>query len=209
MPGLWAAIGGGLGLALTTDFRVATPETRFAANFVLLGFHQGFGLSLTLPRLLGQQQANLMLYTGRRYTGQEGLRIGLCDYLVEPEQLRQRAFELAREIAQAAPLAVQAVRATMRQGLADEFRRATAHEAAQQSRLRATADFKEGIQAVAERGDGPEHLLDRAGHRHREAPGEQAAQRERPELFGDLLASGAPSFAAAMAPWVRLRTVGP
>ncbi len=49
-----AAIGGGLGLALMPDFRVAAPEARFAANFSRLGFHQGFGLSVTLPALVGQ-----------------------------------------------------------------------------------------------------------------------------------------------------------
>ena len=52
-----AAIGGGLGLALAADFRVAAPEARFAANFALLGFHQGFALSVTLPAVVGQQKA--------------------------------------------------------------------------------------------------------------------------------------------------------
>ena len=51
------AIRGGLGLALTADFRVASPEARFSANFAQLGFHHGFGLTVTLPRLVGQQQA--------------------------------------------------------------------------------------------------------------------------------------------------------
>ena len=48
-----AAVGGGLGLALAADFRIAAPEARFSANFARLGFHQGFGLSVTLPRLVG------------------------------------------------------------------------------------------------------------------------------------------------------------
>src|SRR5713226_1967297 len=48
-----AAIGGGLGLALAADFRVASPEARFSANFARLGFHQGFGLSVTLPAVVG------------------------------------------------------------------------------------------------------------------------------------------------------------
>ena len=52
-----AAIGGGLGLACAADFRVACPEARFAANFARLGFHQGFGLSITLPAIVGQQRA--------------------------------------------------------------------------------------------------------------------------------------------------------
>ena len=146
-----AAIGGGLGLALSTDFRVASPDARMAANFVMLGFHHGFGLTMTLPRLIGQQQANLMLYTGRRYTGEEAYKLGLCEYLVPLEALRQRAWDLAREIATAAPLAVQSVRATMRQGMAEGYAIATDRESAEQTRLRATEDFKEGVKSVAER----------------------------------------------------------
>ena len=54
------AIGGGLGLALVADFRVATADARFAANFVKIGIHPGFGLTYTLPRLIGVQKASLM-----------------------------------------------------------------------------------------------------------------------------------------------------
>jgi len=54
-----AAVGAGLGLALVADFRVTCNEARFSANFNRLGFHPGFGLSLTLPRLVGEQQAAL------------------------------------------------------------------------------------------------------------------------------------------------------
>ena len=60
-----AAVGAGLGLALVGDFRIAAPEARFTANFVKLGFHAGFGISHTLPRLIGLQRAALMLETGR------------------------------------------------------------------------------------------------------------------------------------------------
>src|SRR5580704_13644465 len=74
-----AAIGGGLGLALVADFRIATAEARFAANFVKLGIHPGFGLTYTLPRLIGAQKASLMFYTGRRVTGEEALAWGICD----------------------------------------------------------------------------------------------------------------------------------
>ena len=52
-----AAIGGGLGLSLVPDFRVASPAARFGANFVKLGLHQGFGISVTLPRLIGQPRS--------------------------------------------------------------------------------------------------------------------------------------------------------
>lgn len=146
-----AAIGGGLGLSLAADFRVATPQARFSANFTLLGYHHGFGITVTLPRVVGVQQANLLLYTGRRIKGDEALAIGLCDYLVPLDEVRNRARLLAREIATAAPLSVEQVRETMRRGLAEEFEQATAREAEVQFALRDTEDFREGIAATKER----------------------------------------------------------
>ncbi|MCY3657124.1 MAG: enoyl-CoA hydratase/isomerase family protein [Chloroflexi bacterium] len=146
-----AAIGGGLGLALTADFRVAAPEARFAANFARLGFHHGFGLTVTLPRLVGEQQALDLLYTGRRVRAEEALEIGLCDAVVPLEELRDRAREMAQEIATSAPLAVRSIRKTMRRGLADAFRLATDHEQVEQDWLRQTNDFREGVRAMAER----------------------------------------------------------
>ena len=55
-----AAVGAGLGLALVADFRIVTADARFAANFVKLGFHPGFGITHTLPRVVGLQKAQLM-----------------------------------------------------------------------------------------------------------------------------------------------------
>lgn len=149
-----AAIGGGLGLALVPDFRVTCPEARFAANFVKLGFHPGFGLTTTLPRLVGQQTANLICYTGRRFKGDEAVEMGLADILTTQDKVREEAIRLAAEIAENAPLAVESTRATMREGLAEAVRIQTDHELDEQNRLRSTEDFREGIRAVAERRPG-------------------------------------------------------
>ncbi len=148
-----AAIGGGLGLALTADFRYAAPEARFSANFARLGFHHGFGLSVTLPRLVGPQVAAELLYTGRRVKGDEAAEIGLADRLVALDDLRAEAHAFAREIAISAPLAVKSIRKTLRGHLADEVRIATAHEAKEQAWLRDTDDFAEGTRAMGERRD--------------------------------------------------------
>ena len=146
-----AAIGGGLGLALSADFRIAAPEARFSANFARLGFHHGFGLSVTLPRLVGPQAAAELLYTGRRIDGDEAVSLGLADRVVPVSDLRESAYALAREIAISAPLAVQSIRKTSRGSLADEVAAATAHEGREQAWLRETGDFREGTTAMSER----------------------------------------------------------
>jgi enoyl-CoA hydratase/carnithine racemase len=146
-----AAVGGGLGLALVADFRVTCEEARFSANFNRLGFHPGFGLTATLPRLVGAQQAALLFYTGRRIHGGEAVRIGLADLLVPQSEVRSAAQALALEIAQSAPLAVLATRETMRRGLVDAVEAATERELVEQDWLRRTEDFKEGVKAMADR----------------------------------------------------------
>lgn len=145
------AIGGGLGLACMADFRVTCNEGRFSANFTRLGFHPGFGLTATVPRLVGQQMAALLFYTGRRIDGAEAVRIGLADILVPLEQVRAEAIRLAQEIAGSAPLALESTRETMRRGFADAVETATERELVEQDWLRKTEDFKEGIKSYAER----------------------------------------------------------
>jgi enoyl-CoA hydratase/carnithine racemase len=146
-----AAIGGGLGLALMPDFRVAAPEARFSANFARLGFHHGFGLSVTLPDLVGRQRAMELLYTGRRMRAEEALGIGLCDKIAPQEELRPIATEFAAEIALSAPLAVRSIRETLRGDLPGRIRAATDREKAEQERLQKTSDFREGVRAMGER----------------------------------------------------------
>lgn len=146
-----AAIGGGLGLAVSADFRVTCPEARFSANFTKLGFHPGFGLTVTLPDLVGKNNAELIFYTSRRLTGEEAYRMGLANVLVPQSEVRAAAMKLAQEIAECSPLGLLSTRATLRAGLADRVMAATNHELAEQTRLRATEDFKEGVKATEER----------------------------------------------------------
>jgi len=146
-----SAIGAGLGLAAVADFRVTCKEARFAANFTAIGFHPGFGLTVTLPRLVGQQRARWMFLTGRRIPGDEAYAIGLADRLVEQEQVRTVAHEMADEIAKAAPLSVQATRETLNVEFIAAFRAATERESFEQNWLRETNDYREGVQAGFDR----------------------------------------------------------
>jgi enoyl-CoA hydratase/carnithine racemase len=148
-----SAIGAGLGLALVADFRVTCKEARLAANFTAMGYHPGFGMTATLPRVVGYQRAKWLFLTGKRIPGDEAYAIGLADRLVPQEQVRQAAVEMASEIAKAGPLGVQAARDTLNLDLVPAFRAATEREMFQQSVLRETNDFKEGVKAGFDRRD--------------------------------------------------------
>ncbi len=149
-----AAIGGGLGLSLVADFRVICEHSRFSANFVKLGVHAGFGITHVLPRVVGAQNAARMLYTGCRVGPEEAMAMGLADILATEETIREQAIALAAEIAEAAPLAVESTRETLRGDLADAVERQVKREFAEQQRLAATEDHQEGKLAVAERRPG-------------------------------------------------------
>jgi enoyl-CoA hydratase/carnithine racemase len=137
-------------LACSADFRIACPEARFSANFAQFGFHHIFGLTVTLPGIVGQQRALELLYTGRRLKGEEAFGIGLSDGLVAAAEVRERAHALAAEVAACAPLAIRSIRQTMRAGLADRVCAAAEHEAVEQEWLQSTADWSEGVRAARE-----------------------------------------------------------
>ncbi|MDB5921179.1 MAG: putative enoyl-CoA hydratase [Betaproteobacteria bacterium] len=146
-----SAIGAGLGLALVADFRVTCKEARLAANFTALGYHPGFGMTVTLPRLVGHQRAKWLFLTGRRVPGDEAYAMGLADRLVAQDQVRQVAQEMAAQLAKSGPLALQAARETLNLDLVPAFRAATEREMFQQQVLRETNDFKEGVKAGFDR----------------------------------------------------------
>ena len=148
------AVGGGLGLAMVPDIRITCPEARFSANFAALGIHQGFGMSVTLPELLGPSKAAQVLYTAKRYKGEEAVLIGLADECVPSKRVRERALEVASDIAANAPLALRAIKSTLRLGLGDRVREITQREARIQAELSASDDAKEGIASVGERRSG-------------------------------------------------------
>jgi enoyl-CoA hydratase/carnithine racemase len=148
-----AAIGAGLGLALTADFRVAGPGARFSSNFVRLGFHPGFALTCTLPRLVGVQKANWLMLSAERMKPHDALACGLVDALAEAGDEVAQAHRMAAQIAANAPLALLAVRATMTAGLADAAVAAMRREHAEQTVLKGTADYAEGVASVFERRD--------------------------------------------------------
>ncbi len=145
------AVGGGLGLAVAADFRIASPAARFHCNFAAIGLHPGFALTATLPALLGQQKARDVMLSARRIGGEEAVAIGLADRLGGDESLDADALEFAHSIAKHAPLALRSIRDALPRVTGGDARAALARELEVQGEIFKSADFKEGVEATAER----------------------------------------------------------
>ena len=144
-------VGGGFGLTLLADIRVANVDAKYGANFARLGIHSGLGISYLLPRLVGLAHASELLYTGKLIGGSEALAIGLATHAVQADDVLPTAIGLARAIAGSAPAAVQQMKASIRRGLRWEIREAALEEAGLQSASLQSEDAKEGIAAILEK----------------------------------------------------------
>ncbi len=145
------AIGGGFGVALLSDIRVANSDALYGANFARLGMHSGMSLSYILPRLVGLAKANELMFTGRRFSGSEGERIGLFNYALPAKQVWPKALELAEEIAACAPNAVQLMKQSIINNLDWNPHSRLANEALHQSESFNSDDAQEGIAAMIEK----------------------------------------------------------
>ncbi len=102
-----AAAGGGLGLALAADIRIASPAARFNAAFVRIGLSAGdVGVSWSLPRVVGLGHAAEIMLTGRFVGAEEAATIGLVNRVVPADELLDAAFEVAGQIASNTPFGV-------------------------------------------------------------------------------------------------------
>jgi len=144
-------VGGGFGLALLADIRVANVDAKYGANFARLGIHSGLGISYVLPRLIGAANASELLFTGRLVRGDEALRMGLVTHTEEADEVLSAAMRLARAIAGAAPMAVQQMKASIRRGLGWNIREAALEEAGLQAASLDTRDAQEGVAAILEK----------------------------------------------------------
>jgi enoyl-CoA hydratase/carnithine racemase len=147
------AVGGGFGLALLCDVRIANREAKLGANFTRLGIHPGLAVSYLLPRLVGVARAAELLFTGRLIRGDEAERIGLVSAATDPDQVLPHALALAGEIAAASPVAVRMTKRTLYEGLDWRPREAAFREAFAQAVTLAHPDAAEGVRALLEKRD--------------------------------------------------------
>lgn len=147
------AIGGGFGLALVCDLRVANREARYGANFARLGIHTGMAISYLLPRIVGVPRAADLLFAGRIVDGAEAAEMQLAHCAVAPDEVGPEARRRAEIIAGCAPLAVRLIKRSFYRGLDWDPRAAAEREAWAQSATFATDDAREGIRALLEKRD--------------------------------------------------------
>jgi len=145
------AMGGGMELALACDIRVASDNAVFALSEVRIGSIPGAGGTQRLPRAIGSSNAMLMLLTGDRVDAAEAMRIGLVSKVVSREQLLPAAQEIARRIAQNAPLSVRSIKRLVVSGADMPLPAALDNERYVFGLLRDTEDRIEGRRAFHEK----------------------------------------------------------
>ncbi len=145
------AVGAGLCVALACDLRIVADEARVGLNFTRIGLHPGMGGSWLLPRIVGQQRAAQMLFTGELVTGSTAARWGLAIDALPAVDVLPRAMELAATIAANSPLAVRQVKATLNDDRPRSLAEQLDHEAAMQADNYRSPDIDEGIAAVRQK----------------------------------------------------------
>jgi len=146
------AVGGGLGLALACDFRVAAEGVRLCAPFTRIGL-AGCDMSAGwfLPRLIGLGRATDMMMTGRFVDSVEAERIGLVSRVVPPGALDSAVGELSRSLADGAPLALAYTKRALRRSLEQTMEGEFDYEVFAQVQCLQTADHREGLAAFRAR----------------------------------------------------------
>jgi enoyl-CoA hydratase/carnithine racemase len=145
------AAGYGMDTALGCDIRIMAASAKLAAAFVKRGVVPESGGTWILPRLIGWAKASELIFTGRTLGADECLQWGLTNAVVPDAELMDSARAVAREIADNAPLAVQAAKRMMRIGQDETFNDHVHHVYLQLLPLFKTQDMAEGMQAFMDK----------------------------------------------------------
>jgi len=146
-----SAAGYGMDLALGCDIRYMADTAKLAAAFTKRGILPESGGTWILPRLIGWSKAAEIIFTGRTLDAQQCLDLGLISKVVPIDNLQDEVRALAQEIADNAPLAVQASKRMMRMGLSEQFPDHVHHVFLQLMPLFKSEDCREGMMAFLEK----------------------------------------------------------
>lgn len=145
------ALGGGLELALHCDFRLSTEEARFGQPEINLGVLPGAGGTQLLPRLVGLSKARWLLLSGETLSAREALEFGLVDRVVKAGSLLGETQEMAHQIVEKPPLAIQFIKNALALVQSPGLEEAMKKETEMFGKLCATEDKKEGVLAFLEK----------------------------------------------------------
>ena len=147
------ASGGGFGLALASDIRIATPSVRMNAAFIRIGLSAcDVGVSYFLPRLVGSSLASELLLTGNFIEADRALISGLVSSVVEADQLMDKGLQMAKDILRNSPIGVRLTKDCLNMSIdAPSLDAVIAMEDRQQILISATGDMREGVSAFLEK----------------------------------------------------------
>lgn len=144
-------LGGGLELALCCDIRYASKTAKIGLTEANLSLIAAYGGNTRLPWLIGEANAKRMFYTAARLSGEEAVRYGVAQEVYPPEQLVEKALELAHLIATKAPRSITAAKAVMNGFRNDMFIASMARERKESTYASRSEDCKEGLAALREK----------------------------------------------------------
>jgi methylglutaconyl-CoA hydratase len=144
------AVAGGTGLATMCDFTLAMPGAKFGYTEVRIGFVPAV-VSAFLVLQIGEKQARDLLLTGRLFTSEEALRLGLVNEVVEAERLEARTLELVGVLKANSPEALTATKRLLAAQKKDWLDMAIAKALEANAEARGTYDFREGVAAFLEK----------------------------------------------------------
>ncbi|MCK4357426.1 MAG: enoyl-CoA hydratase/isomerase family protein [Candidatus Cloacimonetes bacterium] len=145
------ALGSGCELAMACDIRIASEKAKFGQPEVKLGIIPGHAGTQRLARHVGIGKAKELIFTGDIIDGQEALRIGLVNKVVEPESLLEEVKDLANKIIAVGPTAVKLAKTVLNRGIDTNFTTASSYETEAFSLIFSTAEAKEGMKAFLEK----------------------------------------------------------
>jgi len=145
-----AAIAGGCGIATLCDFTLASHEAKFGYTEVRIGFMPAI-VSIFLIWQIGEKRARDLLLTGRIFDAVEAHRLGLVNETLPLDQVMPRAHEIARLLIENSPVSLQATKKLLTSYTYEELERRVRQAIDENSWIRTTEDFREGIAAFLEK----------------------------------------------------------
>ena len=141
------ALGGGCELSMACDIRIASEKAKFGQPEVGLGITPGFGGTQRLPRIVGAANAMELILTAKTINAAQAKEMGLVSHVYAPEELMDKAMELANAIAANAQVAIRQSKAAIRRGLQTDMATGTAYESEAFGLCFATEDQKDAMNA--------------------------------------------------------------